>query len=211
MTTYNFCAGPAMLPVEVMAQAQQEFVNWQGQGCSVMELSHRSKPFIKVAADAEQDLRDLLAIPANYKVLFMHGGGRGQFSAVPLNLLKSGQSADYFVSGAWSSAAVEEGTKFGQVRAQDIRVKNADGNRIGGRYLVAASAEYQYSIAEKWRLATFVDQGNSFNSLELPSLKTGVGFGVRWVSPVGPLRLDLAKALDDDGGIRLHFSMGPEL
>mgnify|MGYP006166042037 CR=1 FL=1 len=81
MTTYNFCAGPAMLPVEVMAQAQQEFVNWQGQGCSVMELSHRSKPFIKVAADAEQDLRDLLAIPANYKVLFMHGGGRGQFSA----------------------------------------------------------------------------------------------------------------------------------
>ena len=89
MTTFNFCAGPAMLPVEVMQQAQQEFINWQQQGCSVMELSHRSKAFIQVAAQAEQDLRDLLAIPQNYKVLFMHGGGRGQFSAVPLNLLKA--------------------------------------------------------------------------------------------------------------------------
>lgn len=94
---------------------------------------------------------------------------------------------------------------------QTLSPKNNQGDRIGGRYLVAASAEYQYSIAEKWRLATFIDQGNAFNSLELPSLKTGVGVGVRWVSPVGPLRLDLARALDDDGGIRLHFSMGPEL
>lgn len=94
---------------------------------------------------------------------------------------------------------------------QSLSPKNSDGDRIGGRYMVAGSAEYQYSLTEKWRVATFIDQGNSFNSLELPSLKTGVGFGVRWVSPVGPLRLDLAKALDDDGGIRLHFSMGPEL
>ncbi|OCT29574.1 autotransporter assembly complex protein TamA [Pseudomonas putida] len=94
---------------------------------------------------------------------------------------------------------------------QTLSPKNNRGDRIGGRYLVAGSAEYQYSLTEKWRVATFIDQGNSFNSLELPSLKTGVGIGVRWVSPVGPLRLDLARALDDDGGIRLHFSMGPEL
>lgn len=94
---------------------------------------------------------------------------------------------------------------------QTLSPKNNKGDRIGGRYLVAGSAEYQYSLTEKWRVATFIDQGNSFNSLELPSLKTGVGIGVRWVSPVGPLRLDLARALDDDGGIRLHFSMGPEL
>ena len=94
---------------------------------------------------------------------------------------------------------------------QTLSPTNSDGDRIGGRYMVAASAEYQYQVADKWRVATFVDQGNSFNNLELPSLKTGVGFGVRWISPVGPLRLDLAKALDDDGGIRLHFSMGPEL
>ncbi len=94
---------------------------------------------------------------------------------------------------------------------QTLSPTNSDGDRIGGRYMVAGSVEYQYSIAEKWRLATFVDQGNSFNNLDLPSLKTGVGFGVRWVSPVGPLRLDLAHPLDDDGGVRLHFSMGPEL
>ncbi|GHG74751.1 phosphoserine aminotransferase [Alishewanella longhuensis] len=126
MTTYNFCAGPAMLPVDVMQQAQQEFINWHGQGCSVMEVSHRSKPFIKLAAEAEQDLRDLLAIPANYKVLFMHGGGRGQFSAVPLNLMQAGKSADYIISGAWSLAAVEEAQKFGQVNAQDIRIRTAE-------------------------------------------------------------------------------------
>ncbi len=94
---------------------------------------------------------------------------------------------------------------------QSLSPENSDGDKIGGRYMMTASAEYQYSIAEKWRIATFVDQGNSFNSLDLPSLKTGVGIGIRWVSPVGPLRLDLAHALDDDGGIRLHFSMGPEL
>ncbi|OLF53101.1 autotransporter assembly complex protein TamA [Pseudomonas chlororaphis] len=94
---------------------------------------------------------------------------------------------------------------------QSLSPENSDGDRIGGRYMVAGSVEYQYSIAEKWRLATFVDQGNSFDTLELPNLKTGVGVGVRWVSPVGPIRLDLAHALDDDGGIRLHFSMGPEL
>lgn len=94
---------------------------------------------------------------------------------------------------------------------QSLSPENSDGDRIGGRYMVAGSVEYQYSIAEKWRVATFIDQGNSFNTLELPNLKTGVGIGVRWVSPVGPIRLDLAHAMDDDGGIRLHFSMGPEL
>lgn len=94
---------------------------------------------------------------------------------------------------------------------QSLSPENDRGDRIGGRYLFATSAEYQYSLTDKWRLATFVDQGNAFNSLEFPTLKTGVGFGVRWISPVGPLRLDLAHALDDDGGIRLHFSMGPEL
>jgi len=94
---------------------------------------------------------------------------------------------------------------------QSLSPENSEGDRIGGRYMVAGSLEYQYSVAEKWRVATFVDQGNSFNNLELPSLKTGVGVGVRWVSPVGPIRLDLAHALDEEGGIRLHFSMGPEL
>jgi len=123
MTTYNFCAGPAMLPVEVMQQAREELIDWHGRGCSIMEMSHRGKDFIKVAAQAEQDLRDLLHVPANYKVLFMHGGGRGQFAAVPLNLLKAGQTADYIVSGAWSKAAAEEGHKFGTIAVQGINQK----------------------------------------------------------------------------------------
>ena len=133
MTTYNFCAGPAMLPTEIMLQAQEELINWHGRGCSIMEMSHRGKEFIKVAADAEQDLRDLLKVPANYKVLFMHGGGRGQFAAVPLNLLKAGQSADYIVSGAWSKAAAEEAHKFGTIAVQGINQKNN-----GVRSLLAA-------------------------------------------------------------------------
>ncbi|XWO47659.1 outer membrane protein assembly factor [Stutzerimonas stutzeri] len=94
---------------------------------------------------------------------------------------------------------------------QSLSPTNSDGDRIGGRYQLAVSAEYQYSLTEKWRVATFVDQGNSFNSLELPSLKSSVGVGVRWVSPVGPIRVDVAHPLDSEGGVRLHFSMGPEL
>lgn len=94
---------------------------------------------------------------------------------------------------------------------QKLSPTNSDGDYVGGRYLVAASAEYQYSIADKWRIAAFVDQGNAFNTPKEPSLNTSVGFGLRWVSPVGPIRVDLANPLDGDGGVRFHFSMGPEL
>lgn len=117
---YNFCAGPAMLPKPVMQKAQSEFINWNDTGCSVMELSHRGSEFMQVAAQAEADLREILNVPDNYKVLFCHGGGRGQFSAVPLNLLPKDKSADYVVTGSWSKAAVVEGKKFG-----DINVINA--------------------------------------------------------------------------------------
>jgi len=117
---YNFCAGPAMLPKAVMHKAQQEFINWHNTGCSVMELSHRSKEFITVAEQAEADLRELMSIPDNYQVLFCHGGGRGQFSAVPLNLLLQGKSADYIVSGSWSKAAANEAQKFGDIKVVDI-------------------------------------------------------------------------------------------
>jgi len=120
---FNFCAGPAMLPTSVMEKAQQEFIHWQDTGCSVMELSHRSNEFMAVAAKAEADLRDLMAIPDNYKVLFCHGGGRGQFSAVPLNLLLKGKSADYIVSGAWSKAAAQEAQNFGDINIIDIADK----------------------------------------------------------------------------------------
>jgi phosphoserine aminotransferase len=117
---FNFCAGPAMLPAEVMATAQQEFINWQNTGSSVMELSHRSGIYIEMASKAEADLRELMSIPDNYKVLFCHGGGRGQFSAVPLNLLPEGKSADYIISGSWSKAAAAEAVNFGSINAINI-------------------------------------------------------------------------------------------
>ena len=117
---YNFCAGPAMLPAPVMAKAQQEFLNWKNTGSSVMELSHRSGIYIEMAKQAEADLRELMSIPDNYKVLFCHGGGRGQFSAVPLNLLPAGKSADYIVSGSWSKSAASEAKKFGDINVIDI-------------------------------------------------------------------------------------------
>ena len=94
---------------------------------------------------------------------------------------------------------------------QSLSPENRAGDKIGGRYLFTSSLEYQYSLTERWRLASFFDQGNTFESLQIPSLKSAVGVGVRWVSPLGPLRLDLAHPLDDQGGVRLHFSMGPEL
>lgn len=121
---YNFCAGPAMLPKAVMAKAEQEFINWQNTGSSVMELSHRSEIYMAMAAKAESDLRELMSIPDNYKVLFCHGGGRGQFSAVPLNLLPEGKVADYIVSGSWSESAVTEGKKFGNINRIDISHEN---------------------------------------------------------------------------------------
>ncbi|WOT06814.1 3-phosphoserine/phosphohydroxythreonine transaminase [Shewanella youngdeokensis] len=109
---YNFCAGPAMLPQAVMQKAQKELLDWNGLGTSVMEVSHRSKEFIALTEQAESDLRSLMHIPANYHVLFMHGGGRGQFSAVANNLLGAGGRALYLVDGSWSSAAVTEAKKL---------------------------------------------------------------------------------------------------
>ncbi|WJG11159.1 3-phosphoserine/phosphohydroxythreonine transaminase [Aliiglaciecola sp. LCG003] len=109
---FNFSAGPAMLPADVMQQAQQEFINWQGQGCSVMEMSHRSKAFIEVAETATDNLRKLLSVPKDYHILFTHGGGRGQFSAVPLNLTSPNDRADHLVTGSWSKGAVEEASHY---------------------------------------------------------------------------------------------------
>lgn len=124
---FNFCAGPAMLPTAVMAKAQAEFCNWQGLGVSVMEVSHRSPEYIAMAAEAEQDLRDLMDIPENYKVLFCHGGGRGQFAAVPLNLLGDKLDADYLLTGQWSKSAVVEAKKHARITETDIMMQSPDG------------------------------------------------------------------------------------
>jgi phosphoserine aminotransferase len=125
-SVYNFCAGPAMLPVDVMKKAQSEFLNFADTGSSVMELSHRSKEFIAVAEKAEADLRNLMAIPENYKVLFCHGGGRGQFSAIALNLLGENKKADYIVTGAWSKSAADEASHYGNINVINV-IDNAEG------------------------------------------------------------------------------------
>jgi len=111
---FNFSAGPAMLPESVLRQAAEEMLDWQGSGCSVMEISHRSKPFMAVAEQAEADLRALLAIPDDYRVLFMHGGATGMFSAVPMNLLHGAGQADFVDTGTWSRKAIKEARKYCQ-------------------------------------------------------------------------------------------------
>ncbi len=112
---YNFCAGPAALPEAVLQRAQAELLDWQGKGLSVMEMSHRSDDFVGIASQAEQDLRDLLSIPSNYKVLFLQGGASQQFAQIPLNLLPEGATADYVDTGIWSKKAIEEARRYGNV------------------------------------------------------------------------------------------------
>jgi phosphoserine aminotransferase len=112
---FNFGAGPATMPVEVLEKAKWELVNWQDAGMSVMEMSHRGKEFVAIAAEAEADLRKLLGVPANYKVLFLQGGATLQFSGVPMNLLRGGKRADYLHTGEWSKKAIAEAKRFCEV------------------------------------------------------------------------------------------------
>ncbi len=109
---YNFGAGPAMLPREVMQLARAEFLDWHGTGMSVMEMSHRGDEFMSIATQTETDFRELLAIPENYKVLFLQGGASGQFAMVPLNLLAGKNTVDYFHTGIWSGKALKEAKRF---------------------------------------------------------------------------------------------------
>ena len=122
---YNFSAGPAVLPQEVLEQARDEMLNWQGSGMSVMEMSHRGKEFMGIAAQAEIDLRELLGIPANYKVLFLQGGASAQFAMIPMNLLRGKTSADYVNTGEWSKKAIKEAKKYCTV---NVVASSEDGN-----------------------------------------------------------------------------------
>jgi phosphoserine aminotransferase len=112
---FNFSAGPAALPQEVLEQLQDEMLDWQGHGMSVMEMSHRGKAFVGIAEQAEADLRELLAVPANYKVLFLQGGATAQFAAVPYNLAAPDAVADYVNTGAWSKKAIGEAKRYCKV------------------------------------------------------------------------------------------------
>jgi phosphoserine aminotransferase len=112
MRVYNFSPGPAVLPEEVLVQAREEMLDWQGSGMSVMEMSHRGKEFMSIAERAHADLRALLGIPANYKVLFLQGGASAQFAVVPMNLLRGKTNADYVHTGEWAKKAIGEAKKF---------------------------------------------------------------------------------------------------
>jgi phosphoserine aminotransferase len=112
---FNFSAGPAVLPEPVLRQAAAEMLDWHGSGMSVMEMSHRGKEFIAIHAQAEADLRELMGIPANYKVLFLQGGASAQFATVPMNLLRGKTRADYVNTGQWSKKAISEAKKYCKV------------------------------------------------------------------------------------------------
>jgi phosphoserine aminotransferase len=109
---FNFAAGPAALPLEVLEQAREELLDWRGSGVSVMEISHRSKAFMAVAEEAESLMRSLLAVPAGYKVLFLQGGATGQFAAIAMNLTEPGATVDYLNTGAWSKKAIGEAKRL---------------------------------------------------------------------------------------------------
>lgn len=112
---FNFSAGPAVLPEAVLKQAADEMLEWGDSGSSVMEMSHRGKAFVSIHAQAEADLRELLAIPKNYKVLFLQGGAAAQFAMIPMNLLRGKSSADYVYTGQWSKKAISEAKKYCKV------------------------------------------------------------------------------------------------
>jgi len=121
---FNFSAGPAMLPTAVIERAQAEMLDWNGSGMSVMEMSHRGKEYMSIAAKAEKDLREVMKIPDNYKVLFLQGGASSQFAAIPLNLLGDKKSADYINTGMWSKKAIAEAKRYCNV---NIAADTSDG------------------------------------------------------------------------------------
>lgn len=140
---YNFCAGPAALPVPVLETARNDMLDWHGRGLSVMEMSHRSKEFVGIAEQAEATLRELLAIPDDYAVLFLQGGASTQFAAVPLNLLPEGGCADYVNTGQWSIKAIAEGKRFGTARVA-ASAENSNFSTIPPRDSWQLSADAAY-------------------------------------------------------------------
>ena len=122
---YNFCAGPAALPTDVLEQARQEMLDYQGMGLSIMEMSHRDKVFVEIAEKAEQDLRSLMGISDDYAVLFLQGGASSQFAMVPMNLLGEGETADYINTGQWSKKAIKEAGRYGNI---NVAASSEDSN-----------------------------------------------------------------------------------
>jgi len=145
---YNFSAGPATLPYEVLVQAAKDIVNYNNKGIGLIEMSHRSKEFMQVVDECEALLRELLLIPQNYKVLFLQGGASTQFAMVPMNFLGTGKTACYLNTGTWAKKAIKEAELFGQI---DVAYSSADTNfdhvPLSEDYTVHADAEYLYFVS----------------------------------------------------------------
>lgn len=136
---FNFSAGPAMLPEAVLVKAQEEMLNWQGTGMSIMEIGHRTELFQSMVNKIEENLRELMGIPENYQVLFLAGGATAQFAMVPLNLLTEIKKADYIDTGIWSQKAIKEASRYGEVNV----VANA--KKVDGHWLIPDENEWQLS------------------------------------------------------------------
>ncbi len=149
MRAYNFCAGPAALPTAVLEKAQAEMLDWQGKGLSIMEMSHRSDEYVAVAEKAEADLRKLMNIPENYKVLFLQGGALLQFSAIPLNLLGKNNQADYIHTGIWSEKALKEAKRYGDIHVVDAITQ------IDGKF--AISEQNTWNLSENAAYVHYAD------------------------------------------------------
>ena len=139
---YNFSAGPAVMPEEVLAQAAAEMLDWHGSGMGVMEMSHRGKEFISICEQAEADLRELLAIPAEFRVLFMQGGGLGENAIVPLNLSR-GEAADFVVTGSWSQKSLQEAQRY-------CTARTAASNQADGHTRLPAPASWQLGAGTRY-------------------------------------------------------------
>jgi phosphoserine aminotransferase len=182
---FNFSAGPAMLPAEVLARAGDEMLDWRGSGMSVMEMSHRGPEFMSIAAEAEADLRSLLAVPAGYKVLFLQGGATLQFAQVPMNLLRGKGKADYVVTGEWSKKAVKEAKNYCDVAiaasSEDRNFTYAPKNlsvRKDAAYLHYCSNEtiggVEYHSIPKAEIPLVADASSHFLSRPLDVSKFGL-------------------------------------
>ena len=208
---YNFSAGPAVLPEEVLKQAADEMLDYQGTGMSVMEMSHRSKPFQNIIDTAEADLRELMGIPENYKVLFMQGGATTQFAAIPMNLMKAqGGIADYIVSGSWSKKAFKEAQMYGTANclasSEDETfsyVPDVDAIKVSPNadYLYICQNETIYGtvyhkLPETGDVPLVADVSSCFLSEPIDVSKYGVIYGGVQKN-VGPAGLAIAIVRDD--------------
>ena len=166
MRIFNFSAGPAVLPTAVLEQARDELLDWHGCGMSIMEMSHRGKDFTGVIEEAQADLRDLMGIPSNYKVLFLQGGATQQFAQIPMNLL-AGRSADYVVTGSWSKKAYKEAQRIGNVRLA--------GTTESGKFTcVPAAGELQFDPQAAYAHICTNETIHGVEMFDLPEVPAGV-------------------------------------